>query len=206
MSDITLVAETGRESGSSESRRLRHEDKIPAVVYGLGTQSTSLLVNRRDLRLALSTPAGTNAVIQLSYNGMTKPTVVKELQRDPVRRNVRHVDFLIVDLTKDIEVEVPLVMVGEAKAVIDMQGLVDLQVSTITVSTTPRNIPSELSIDVSDMSIGDTKHASDVTLPAGVALAMDPDAVIVSAEATRATIEQPPADAAEGAAAPAATE
>jgi large subunit ribosomal protein L25 len=200
MSEITLVAESGRSTGSPASRRLRAEDHIPAVVYGQGLASTPVTINRRDLRLALSTPAGLNAVINLTFNGVTKPAVVKDMQRHPVRRTVQHVDFLVVDLDVAIEVEVPITMVGEPKAVLDLSGLVDLQVSTITVRTTPRNIPDALTIDVSDMTIGATKHADQVALPKGVELAMDPEAVIVSAEATRATVEAAAAegDAAEG--------
>jgi large subunit ribosomal protein L25 len=195
MSDIILAAKPRPEAGSAASRRLVAEDMIPAVIYGQGTTPVSIAVSRRDLRIALSGPAGHNAVIQLTVDGRVQPTVVKELQRDPVRRTVRHVDFLVVDLDKNITAEVQLVIVGHAQKVKDLEGLVDAQVSTITISTTPRNIPSELQIDVSDMSIGDTKHARDVALPAGVTLAMDPDAVIVSAEATRATVAMTQASA-----------
>jgi large subunit ribosomal protein L25 len=201
MSDITITAETGRGTGSGPARRLRTADMIPAVVYGLGTESTPIHIARRDLRLAMSSPAGLNAVINLTWGGVTKPTVVKELQRDPVRRTVRHVDFLIVDLAKNISVDVPVVLAGEAAAVKAVEGLVDLQVSTVSISTTPQNIPSELVIDISDMKIGDTKKASDLTMPRGVELMSDPDLVIVSAEATRATIAMQQAEnsgAAEG--------
>jgi large subunit ribosomal protein L25 len=188
MPDITLVVEPRTDTGSPAARRYRAQDKIPAIVYGQGVDPVSILVNRRDLRLALSTPAGTNAVIIMSVAGQQRPTVVKQLQRDPVRRTVRHVDFLVVDLDQVIDVEIPLIMVGEAIEVKNAEGIVDSQVPGIMVSTKPGNIPTQLTIDVSDMKIGDTKKASDVALPAGVTLAMDADAVIVSAEATRATV------------------
>ncbi|MGE0308801.1 MAG: 50S ribosomal protein L25/general stress protein Ctc, partial [Acidimicrobiia bacterium] len=88
--------------------------------------------------------------------GVTKPTVVKELQRDPVRRTVRHVDFLIVDLAKNISVEVPVELAGEAAADTAAEGHVDQQVSTVTNSPTPQHNPSELDIDISDKKNGDT--------------------------------------------------
>ncbi len=97
MSEVTLTASTGRETGTRPSRRLRREDLIPGVVYGEGKDATVLSVDRKELRRALSTDAGQNALISLTVDGTTYLTVVKELQRHPVRREVTHIDFLTVD-------------------------------------------------------------------------------------------------------------
>jgi len=190
MPDITLVAETGRTTGSRPSNRLRKEDRIPAVVYGNGVAPTPIVVERRDLRLALSTPAGMNAVISLSVDGHTQPVVVKEMQRHKVRRTVTHVDFLVVNLSERITVEVPVVLTGEAKAVTAAGYLVDPQINTVTVSCTPQNIPNELAIDVTDMNVGDTVTVADLALPAGVTSPLDPAIVVVATLATRAAIAQ----------------
>ncbi|MFM7093722.1 MAG: 50S ribosomal protein L25, partial [Actinomycetota bacterium] len=88
MANASLSAELGRATGSAASRRLRGEDKIPGVLYGHGMQPVSLSVARRDLRSALSGPAGVNTIIDLSVGGTTYPAIVKELQRHPVRRTV----------------------------------------------------------------------------------------------------------------------
>ncbi len=190
MPDITLVAETGRTTGSRPSNRLRREDRIPAVVYGNGVAPTPIVVERRDLRLALSSPAGMNAVISLSVDGRTHPVVVKEMQRHKVRRTVTHVDFFVVNLSERITVEVPVVLTGEAKAVTAAGYLVDPQINTVTVSCTPQNIPNELAIDVTDMKVGDTVTVADLALPAGVTSPLDPAIVVVATLATRAAIAQ----------------
>ena len=98
MPDTKLVAKTGRTTGSSSSRRLRSEDEIPGVLYGQGMTPIVLSVDRRDLRLALSGPAGMNTLLTLSVDGSTYPAIVKEVQRHPVRRSVSHIDFLQVRL------------------------------------------------------------------------------------------------------------
>src|SRR4051812_21390180 len=109
---ITLVAERGREQGSRPSNRLRAEGKVPGVVYGQGGDPVSVAVDRRELRLALSTEAGTNALIALSIDGQTQLTVIKAMQRHPVRHNVQHIDFLRVASDQQIEVEVPIELTG----------------------------------------------------------------------------------------------
>ncbi|HEY3483961.1 MAG TPA: 50S ribosomal protein L25, partial [Ilumatobacteraceae bacterium] len=96
MSDTVLVAETGRPTGSAAARRMRTEDVIPAVVYGQGMEPLSISVKRRDLRHALSGPAGLNTVLDLTIDGSVFPAIVKDIQRHPVRRTVSHVDFIQV--------------------------------------------------------------------------------------------------------------
>jgi large subunit ribosomal protein L25 len=210
MSDITLVADTGRPVGSRPSNRLRAEGRVPAVVYGQGLDPVAVSVDRRELRVALSGPAGVNALISLTVDGATHPTIVKQLDRHPVRRTVTHVDFLKVSLDEDIEVDVPFVLVGEAKAVLAEGGLVDPAVDTIRVRTRPNTVPNELSIDVSGLAIGDVIRLSELAVPAGVELVDDPEMPIVTALA-QAAEEEPEVpegeevegeEAAEGAAAP----
>jgi large subunit ribosomal protein L25 len=131
MPSTTLVAETGRTIGSRSSNRLRADGKIPGVVYGHGMTAVSVAVDRRALRAALTGPAGLNAVLTLSIDGATQSAVVKDMQRDKIRHNVTHIDFQVVSLDEAITVEVPVVLVGEAKAVIAEGGLVDRAVDTL---------------------------------------------------------------------------
>jgi large subunit ribosomal protein L25 len=180
MPDNNLLADTGRPIGSRPSNRLRHEGRVPGVVYGNGVGPLTVSVERRLLRAALSGPAGLNSVIELKVEGDVHPVVVKDLQRDPVRRAVTHVDFLVVNLNEQIVVEVPVILTGHAKAVEDEGGLVDQQLQTLTVSTTPRNIPNDVTVDVSELEIGDHVTVADITLPAGVTTPLDPDTIIVT--------------------------
>jgi large subunit ribosomal protein L25 len=186
MSNTTLVAETGRTTGSRPSNRLRAEGKIPGVVYGQGMDPVSVAVDRRELRAALSGPAGTNALITLTIDGSKSPVIVKTLQRDPVKRTVTHVDFLKVNLDEDIEVPVPVVLVGEAKAVTSEGGLVDPAMDAVVVRTRPANVPHEITIDITEMQMGDVIRIGDLTLPAGVVAVDDEDTPVVTVLAQQA--------------------
>jgi large subunit ribosomal protein L25 len=163
----------------------------------------SLSVARRDLRVALSGPAGTNTVLALSVDGNTFNAVVKEMQRHPVKRTVSHVDFIQVNLNEEITVQVPVHLTGTAKAVVSAGGLVDPAVDTIEVRTTPTNIPNEVLIDISDMQTDSVIRLSDIKLPAGVVATGDADMPVVTVLMSRAAIENAAA-AAEAPAAPAA--
>ena len=181
MSQTTLVASTGRETGSPASRRLRATDQIPGVLYGQGMAPVSVAVARRDLRVALSGPAGFNTVLQLQVDGKMYPAVIKDVQRHPVKRNVSHIDFLQVNMSETITVSVPLHITGEAKAVLAEGGLVDPSVDNIEVECTPGNMPNEFTVDISAMVPGDVIRLSSLTMPAGVVALGDPDMAIVTA-------------------------
>jgi large subunit ribosomal protein L25 len=181
-----LVADTGRSTGSPAARRMRREDRIPAVVYGQGMQPITVSVVRRDLRIALSGPAGVNTVLDLTVEGKVYPAIVKELQRHPVRRNVSHVDFLQVNLNEEITISIPIRLEGEAKEVIAAGGLVDPAVDSVDVRTTPRNIPDEIVIDVSDMTMDTVITLGDITMPSGVTAIAEPDTPLVTVLTIRA--------------------
>ncbi|HEX7097392.1 MAG TPA: 50S ribosomal protein L25, partial [Acidimicrobiales bacterium] len=149
--ELVLTADPNRPIGTRPSRRLRREGKIPAVVYGLGSDPTPVAVNWRELRQCLKTEAGVNAVISLEIDGTRHTSIVKEIQRHPVRRDVIHVDFLRVDPSRPVTVDVPIVVTGEAKKVIAMQGVVDQQMFTMAVSVRPDSIPTEITVDVSEL-------------------------------------------------------
>jgi large subunit ribosomal protein L25 len=195
----TLVAITGRETGSSASRRLRREEKIPGVIYGLGMDPLSVIVDRRDLRQALSGAAGSNTILEINVDGNTYPAVVKEMQRHPVRRTVAHIDFLRINMSEELTIAVPVRLSGEAKAVIAEGGLVDPSADTIDIVTTPANMPSEITIDISHMKPGDVIRLSEIVLPTGTRALGDPDLAIVTAIAgSRVEVEAAPETAAEG--------
>ncbi len=185
-----LAAQVGRVTGSAASRRLRGEGSIPGVLYGHGMSPLAVAVERRDLRIALSGAAGVNTVLDLSVDGTVYPAIVKELQRHPVRRNVTHIDFIQVNLDEEITVAVPLRLVGEAKAVEDEGGLVDPAVDSIEVVTTPRSIPPEFVVDVSEMTMDTVIRLGDVPMPAGVTATGDPESPVVTVLTMRAEVAE----------------
>ncbi len=180
MSETILNAETGRRTGSSDSRRLRAEDRIPAVVYGHGMEPLSISVKRRELRVALSGAAAMNTILDLTVDGKVYPSIIKDIQRHPVKRNVAHIDFIQVNLNEEITVSVPIILEGEAKEVLANNGLVDLAIQELQVRTTPRQIPDSIIIDVTDMTIDSVIRIEDIKLPAGVEAIGEPDSPVAT--------------------------
>lgn len=203
MSDqLLLSAETGRQQGTRASRRLRREGRVPAVIYGLEADPVPVSVAWPELRAALTTDAGTNAIITLDIDGDQQLSVVKDLQRHPVRRDVIHIDFLRVTADMQIEADVPIVLIGEALEVTRANGMVDQTLYTLTVSAKPADIPDEIEVDISDLTLGDSVHVGDLPLPAGVTTAVDDEDTVAHSMITRSTREamaaEEAAEAAEG--------
>jgi large subunit ribosomal protein L25 len=194
----TLSAEAGRVTGSPASRRLRAADRIPGILYGHGMTPVVLSVARRDLRVALSGPAGQNTILTLSVDGSSYNAVVKEMQRHPVRRNVSHVDFVQINLSEEIVMNVPVHLTGVAKQVVAAGGLVDAAVDSIEVRTTPANVPNEIVIDITDLTPESVIHLADLKLPAGVVAVGDPDMLIATVLMSRGSTADAAAAAATG--------
>ena len=197
MAEIKLHATTGRAKGNGPSRRIRAEGKVPAVVYGLAAEPVAITVEWRPLRAALTTEAGLNALIDLEVDGKTDLTIIKEMQRHPIRGDVMHVDFLRVDPDATITVDVPIVLEGEAKQVTDEGGTVDQVLFALSVNAKPADIPNELTVDISGLTLADPIRVSDLTLPAGVTTDVDPDEAIASGQIIAAEPE-PEVEGAEG--------
>lgn len=180
MSETVLTAEVGRRAGSSDARRLRAEGKIPAVVYGHGMDPISVSVDRRELRQALSGASGMNTILDVTVDGTVYPSLIKDIQRHPVKRSVQHIDFIQVDLNEEIVVSIPIHLEGEAKDVSANNGLVDLTMQELQVRTTPRNIPDGVTIDVTEMTMDSVIRVEDLPLPSGVTAEAEPDAPVVT--------------------------
>jgi large subunit ribosomal protein L25 len=186
--DVTLTVETGRPTGSRVSGRLRAEGKVPGVVYGLGREPVPVTVEWPELRRALSTPAGLNALISLTVDGESNLSVVKELQRHPVRRSVNHVDFLMIDRNAPLAVDVPLNLVGTSAKLEAMKGMVDQFLYTLTVKARPGAIPTQIDVDVSEIELGGQVKVGEVVLPEGVTTDVDADIAVAQGSPTRSTI------------------
>jgi large subunit ribosomal protein L25 len=151
------------------------------------------------LRAALTTEAGLNALIRLQVDDEKHLTIVKDLQRHPVRRQVLHVDFLVIDPNREIEVEVPVVLEGDALEVINNQGVVEHMLNMLPVRVKPSDIPPHITVDISALEVGQTITVGDLVLPPGVATDMDPERPVVGGMITRmALAEEEEAEAAEG--------
>ena len=191
MPEINLTAESRTETGSGPSRRLRAGGKIPATVYGHGIDPLSIAVDGRELRSALTTESGTNALINLSVGADSHLTLARVLQRDPVRNNVTHIDFQVVSRDELITADVGITLVGEARAVSEGGGVVDQQTFTLNIAAIPANIPNTIEVDISGLEIGAAIRVGDLTLPEGVSTSVDPEEPIVTGAIPAVEVEEP---------------
>ncbi len=172
------------------------------MLYGHGVDPQALAVDSRELRGALQSDAGLNALISLKVDGANHLAMARQLQRHPVRGTVDHVDFVIVRRDEVVAVEVPVHLVGEALEVHRADGLVEQQLFSLVINATPANIPATIDVDVSELTIGDAVRVGDLKLPSGVTTDADPEEPIVAGQSSRvaADLEADEAAVAEGAA------
>lgn len=197
MAQNVLAAEPRERSGKENARKIRRAGRIPAILYGRGKPSVPLSLDPRDLEKLLQTSdAGLNTLIDLKLpkDGKKgeKVVLVKEIQRDPVRGFLLHVDLLELDLTETVEVSVPIHLTGKSKGV-EMGGVLDHTLRELEIECLPRAIPDEIEVDVSQLEIGDVIHVSDLRLPEGVELRSDPELAVAHVFAPAAEEEVAPA-------------
>lgn len=177
--------------GSSESKRLRKDGNIPAVVYGLGMDPLSVSVNAREFRNALKTEAGTNVIINLEVGSDNYTALAREIQKHPYRDEYLHIDLIQIDLTQTVEADVQIEFVGIPVGVKEEGGLVQTINSSISISALPTNIPTSIELDISTLNVGDNLTATDVNLPEGVELASEDDeSLLVTITLPRAAVEE----------------
>jgi large subunit ribosomal protein L25 len=192
MEQLQLRAEKGRSTGSRPARRLRREGMVPAVVYGRDLETLSVAVNGRDLSAVLATEAGLNALINLDCEGDEVLTVAREIQRHPVRGEIVHLDFVKISLTERIRADVTIDFVGEPYGVTQEGGIFETIRNTVLIEALPTEIPSSLTVDVSELDIGDTLQISDLTGVEGVEIVDDGDLAIATILAPRIIEEEVP--------------
>lgn len=181
--------------GSSESKRLRKDGNIPAVVYGLGMDPLSVSVNAREFRNALKTEAGTNVIINLEVGSDNYTALAREIQKHPYRDEYLHIDLIQIDLTQTVEADVQIEFVGIPAGVKEEGGLVQTINSSISISALPTNIPTSIELDISALNVGDNLTATDVNLPEGVELANEDDeSLLVTITLPRAAVEEEDSD------------
>ncbi|MGA8726868.1 MAG: 50S ribosomal protein L25 [Acidimicrobiales bacterium] len=196
MPEVTLVAEAGRSTGSRSTRRLRAAGKIPGVVYGHGSEPLPVAVGARDFQLAMSGEAGLNTLLSLEVDGNDYLTLARDIQRHPFKNVVTHVDFLIVRRDEVISAEVSINLVGEAVEVQHGDGIVEQLLFSLPVKAKPADIPASVELDISELTIGDGLHVSDLVIPAGVELDTDPTTTVVVGQPPRVQVSEEEAEAA----------
>ena len=189
MSEVRINAEPRTEFGKGGARRTRRAGKVPAVLYGHGTDPRHISLPTREFERALHTDAGANVLLTLAIDGGDELALPKSIQRDPVRGIIEHVDLILVRRGEKITVEVPVHINGDVVS----GGLLDTQLTTLSVLTEATHIPSGFEVSIEGLQIGDAIHAKEVELPSGTELVTDGDAVVAHIMAAP-TAEQLEAD------------
>jgi len=201
MATVDLKGAVRTAVGKGEAKRLRRSRQIPGIVYGGLQGPIPVVVNPQELLSALG--AGENVLINFSLGRAdgteTHMVILKELQMDPVRGRPLHADFLEVSMERKIRVEVPLVLTGESVGVKGKGGILEQPLRQLFVECLPLNIPDRISVDVSQLDIGDAIHVRDLTVGEGLRILEDAGRVVASvvapaAEEVAAPVEEKPAE------------
>jgi large subunit ribosomal protein L25 len=190
---ITLPVEK-RADGGPKAAAIRRAGQIPAVVYGGKHESTPVAVNARAFEKVLK-EAGESTIVSLTGLGAEVPTLIHEVDLDPVTHTPRHVDFYAITKGEKVEIAIPLEFVGESPAVADGANLVKVM-HELEVEADPMSLPHSIAVDISKLAaIGDQIHAKDLVLPSGVTLNVDAEEVVALAqEVVEEKEESAPAD------------
>lgn len=204
--DITVTAEPRASRGKNEARRLRAAGSTPGVLYGVSDTAVPVAVNPKEIGRILHSRTAQNTIFNLSVTGgENTPVMIVAWQSDPVKDTLLHVDLKRIDLTKRIDVRVPVISLGEPKGVKLQGGLHELITREIEIECLPDEIPEQFTIDVSELMIGQSVRASAVPLSGSMRLLSPPDSVISHVVALKAE-ETTEAAATEGAPAAVAAE
>jgi large subunit ribosomal protein L25 len=180
MTDMTLQVERRERTGNGPNRQLRAQGKIPAVVYGGGRDSVAIEVDRRALLDLIKKSSGESPVFLLRLGDRERHAMIRDIQQDPVSRQVIHVDFLRVLMDQKVRVQVPVEVVGTPVGVKTEGGMLDFVTREINVECLPGDIPSQIELDVAKLHMGEHVEAGQLALPANVTLLDDTEKVIVS--------------------------
>ena len=189
MSEVRIAAEPRTEFGKGAARRTRRAGKVPAVLYGHGTEPRHLALPAHDLMLALKTP---NVLLRLGGVDGNDLALPKSVQRDPIKGFLEHVDLIVVSRGEKVVVEIPVEVTGDVAP----GGMLDQQLVTVSVEAEATHIPGSVTVDVEGLEAGSHISAGDLNLPRGVTLDTDEEMVVVQVLSER-TAEQIEAELAE---------
>jgi large subunit ribosomal protein L25 len=196
MSDDKIKAESRTEFGKGAARRIRRDNKVPAVLYGHGNEPVHITLPGHDTMMALK-HGGANALLHLEVDGKERLALTKQIQADPIKGFLEHLDFVEVRKGEKVTVDIPIHVVGESKA----DALVVTELNTVSVEAEATNIPEFIEVSVEDAEAGFQVFAKDLVLPSGSTLLLDEEALVVNvvhaptAEEVEAELEEAEAEA-----------
>jgi len=194
---VKLKAEPRTNVGRSAVRKLRARGLIPAVIYGGNDKPQPLQVATREINAMMSHASGENVLVELEIagEGSSRTALVQEVQHSPVGGEIRHVDFHAVSMDQMIQAEVPLEPVGIPVGVKTFGGLLEQSLRVLAIECLPGDLPDRITVDVSQLNIGDSIHVRDIQFPSGVTPKVPPDLTAFSVLAPVVEEEAPVAEA-----------
>lgn len=190
-----LTAERRTHAGRNAVKKIKAEGLVPAVIYGPKQETIMLQVPGRDLSEVFSHAAGENILVQLEIlDGGDKTNtlaLIQEVQHDPLKKDILHVDFQAISATEKIVAEVPIVAAGEAIGVRTYGGLLEHILRSFEVECYPKDLPQVVEVDVSNLNVGDSLHVKDLPLPEGVVAVTDSEQTVVAVVEPRVEAEEP---------------
>lgn len=198
--NLNATARTG--SGKGVSRSLRRNGQIPAIIYGHARTPANLSIVERDLDKLLQHIAAESTVVELSIDGAISRTLIREIQRHPIRESIMHVDFQELVAGELVTVSVPLTLVGIPEGVRVSGGVLDQIMRELEIEVDPSNMPSHINVDVTNVPVGHAVHVRDVQLPEGVTVLDDLDATVCVVSVPKVVEEVAPAEVVETGAEP----
>jgi len=176
--ELRAVART--ETGKGPAGRLRAEGRIPAVVYGSKAEPVAVAVDSRELQSLIAREGASTAIVKLAIDGGKAETaMIKEIQRDPIRDKMLHIDFLKIAMDTKITAHVALAVVGDSAGVRE-GGIVQQAMREVEVEALPMDLPESIEIDITDIAIGDSVRVSDLAAPPDVAILSHSEDVVLS--------------------------
>lgn len=179
MAEVKLPAERRTEVGKGAARRTRAAGRVPGIVYGKGMEPVAVDVSRRELVTAFHSDAGMNTLLDIELEGKTTLALARELQRDPIKGTLLHVDFVKIDAKEAVEVEVPVHMIGEAPGQKE-GGVLENPLFQLHVRCLPLEVPESIEVDISSLNIGDALRVQDITTDDKFEILNDPEAAVVA--------------------------
>ena len=180
---ITLKGEKRENFGKNDSRRIRKEGKLPAILYGPKTENVSLILNKKDLFNILKSESGENTIFKVAFDSDKRDVMIKALQQDVVSDEILHVDLIQIALDKIIRVMVPLVLMGEAVGVKAEGGFVDFVTREVEIECLPKNIPENIEVDISELHMNQSVKLETLPEIEGVRFTNDPQMIIALVKA-----------------------
>ncbi|HSJ62363.1 MAG TPA: 50S ribosomal protein L25 [Gemmatimonadaceae bacterium] len=177
MATANLSATPRTETGKGVARKLRAQHNIPGVLYGHHRDPQPLVIDARELDRLVDRYATETTVVELSLEGQSVRTLIREIQRHPFKRQVLHVDFQALVAGEKVTVDVPIILLGTPEGV-RIGGVLDQILRELTVEVDPSNIPNHIDVDVSALGLAQSLHVSDLTLPDGITVLDDAEATV----------------------------